>query len=147
MQGVKLNLHRVFMKGHLCFELPPEFEAREALSQVLALCKEKTGDYVSVTLNRPYKPRSTGAGSQNHHLNGHIMQMCQATGNDYETIKYCVKMDAVEQFGYPYTEINGHIVPKGESKCDSAECAMLIEASHYLAAKLGIVLMEGENEN
>lgn len=139
---VTVTLHRVYNKGHICFEIPREQEMQQAITDVLALCQKKTNDYVSVTLKRPYSPRTTGPHSQNHHLNGHIMQICEYTGNDYETIKYCVKMIAVEQLGYPFQTISGHVVPKRESDCDTEECGKLIEASHILAAQLQIILRE-----
>lgn len=142
MAETKLTLKRVFQKGLIAFEVPQEPELKDALIRVLSACKEKYNDYVSVTLKPPYRPRSTGKGSANHHLNGHIMQICNVTGNDYDTIKYCVKMIAVEQYGYPYTEVAGHIVPKRERDCDTRECSMLIEAAHYLAAQIGIILRE-----
>ena len=104
--------------------------------------RDKNNDYVAVTIARPYSPRTTGPKSQNHHLNGHIMQICEATGNDYETIKYCIKMIAVEQMGYSFQTIAGHVVPKRESDCNTEECGKLIEASHILAAQLGIILRE-----
>ena len=102
----------------------------------------KNNDYVLLTMQPPKRPRTTGKDSQNHHLNGHIMQICQETGNDYETVKYCVKMIAVEQMGYPYKEWQGVITPQGESECSTEDCAKLIEASHVLAAFLGIILQE-----
>lgn len=144
MGGVTVTLKRVNQKGCICFEAPVENELREALMKVLRLCHDKNNDYVSVTLSRPYRPRTTGANSQNHHLNGHIMQICEATGNDYEKIKYCIKMTAVEQMAYPYTTIAGHICPKRESDASTEECAKLIEAAHILAAQLGIILREKE---
>lgn len=137
-------LKRVFSKGCICFEVPAEPELQSVLRELLLTCHLKNGDYVSVTLKRPYAPRSTGPKSQNHHLNGHIMQICQATGNDYEVIKYCVKMIAVEQLGYPSSEVAGHVLPKPERDCDSYECGLLIEAAHFLAAQLSIVLQEVE---
>ena len=142
MSGVTITLQRVDIKGRIAFMPPKEPELQEALRNILRTCQDKYNDYVSVTFKPPYKPRTTGKGSQNHHLNGHIMQICNVTGNDYETIKYCIKMTAAEQFGYPTYTVAGHVVPKRESDCDTAECAMLIEASHYLAAQLGIILRE-----
>lgn len=142
MAEVKIVLKRINERGRICFEAPREPELQEALRNILRTCQDKYNDYVSVTFKPPYKPRTTGKGSQNHHLNGHIMQICNVTGNDYETIKYCIKMTAAEQFGYPTQTVAGHVVPKRESDCDTSECAMLIEASHYLAAQLGIVLRE-----
>lgn len=142
MAEVKIVLKRINERGRICFEAPREPELQEALRNILRTCQDKYNDYVSVTFKPPYKPRTTGKGSQNHHLNGHIMQICNVTGNDYETIKYCIKMIAAEQFGYPTQTVAGHVVPKRENDCDTSECAMLIEASHYLAAQLGIVLRE-----
>ena len=139
---ITVTLHRVYNKGHLCFEVPREPELQQAIADVLVACQKKNNDYVSVTLKRPYSPRTTGPKSQNHHLNGHIMQLCHETGNDYDTIKYCIKMLAVEEMGYPYETVCGHVVPKRETDCDTAECAKLIEASHVLAAQLGIILRE-----
>lgn len=142
MGGVTFTLKRVFNKGYLQFELPAGIEAREALKELLTACRDKNNDYVTVNLSRPRKPRTTGPGSQNHHLNGHIMQLCQETGNDYDTIKYCVKMTAVEQLGFPYTEVAGHIIPKAERETSTEECAKLIEAAHIMAANLGLILRE-----
>ena len=142
MAEVKIVLKRINERGRICFEAPREPELQEALRNILRTCQDKYNDYVSVTFKPPYKPRTTGKGSQNHHLNGHIMQIFNVTGNDYETIKYCIKMTAAEQFGYPTQTVAGHVVPMRESDCNTSECAMLIEASHYLAAQLGIILRE-----
>ena len=70
------------------------------------------------------------------------MQICNETGNSYDAIKYCVKMLAVEQMGYPYKTVAGHIVPQLERESSTDECAKLIEAAHILAADLGIILQE-----
>ena len=142
MAEVQMTLKRVFHKGFLSFEVPREPELKNALVTVLSACQKKYNDYVQVTIKPPYKPRTTGKGSQNHHLNGHIIQICNYTGQDYETIKYCIKMIAVEQLNYPYKTIAGHILPKRECDCNTEECAKLIEASHILAAQIGIILRE-----
>ena len=130
------------MKSNLAFELPDNEGLREAIKRELIKCRDKHNDYILVTLEPPKRPRTTGAHSQNHHLNGHVMQICNYTGNDYDTIKYCVKMIAVEQLGYPYVTVAGHVLPQKESMCSTDECAKLIEAAHLLAAELGIVLQE-----
>lgn len=139
---IRITLKRVNLKDHICFEVPADAGLQAALRRVLGVCRDKYEDYVSCVFAPPYKPRTTGENSQNHHLNGHILQVCNETGNDYDTIKYCVKMTAVEKFDYPYTEIAGHIVPKRERDCNTEECAKLIEAAHLLAAELSIVLRE-----
>ena len=140
---VKLTLKRITQKGLIAFQVPAEPDAQEALRKVLTFCRDRHNDYVQVTIRPPYKPRTTGPGSQNHHLNGHIVQLCNATQHSYDEIKYCVKMRAVELMGYPYETVGGYIVPKGEKDCDSEECAKLIEAAHVLAAEWGIILVEG----
>ena len=139
---VQYVLRRVNIAGRIAFEPPADDGANANIKHELRKCRDKHNDYVLVTLQPPKKPRTTGEGSQNHHLNGHIMQICNATGQDYEMIKYCVKMIAVEQMGYPYKTIAGHIVPQPESESSTDECALLIEAAHILAADLGIILQE-----
>lgn len=115
---------------------------KTALKSMTDLCENKHGGYVKLEISPPYKARSTGKYSQNHHLNGHIMQICQETKNSYEAIKYCIKMLAVEEMSYPYELVDGHIYPKGERYCNTQECAKLIEAAHVWAAHHGIVLEE-----
>jgi len=139
---VTATMKRTYSKGHLCFEVPHDPQLRTLLADLLTICSKKDADYVSVTLRRPRKPRTTGPKSQNHHLNGHILQLCQETGNDYDSVKNAVKMLAVTQLGYPYVEIAGQIVPKKESDSSTEECALLIEATHLVAADLGLILRE-----
>ena len=139
---VTVILHREYVKGHIAFAVPTDTAIREAIRRELTKCRDKHNDYVLVTIASPKRPRTTGDGSQNHHLNGHIMQICAETGNDYDAVKNAVKMIAVEQMGYPYTDFHGVITPKSESESSTDECAKLIEAAHILAADLGIILKE-----
>ena len=128
--------------GRVAFAPPEEPGARAKIKRELGKCREKNNGYVLVTFQPPKRPRTTGPYSQNHHLNGHIMQICNETSNSYDAIKYCVKMLAAEEMGYPYDIIDGHIWPKGESECSTDECAKLIEAAHVWAAQHGIILQE-----
>ena len=139
---VTIVLHREYVKGHIAFAVPSDTAIREAIKRELVKCRDKHNDYVLVTIASPKRPRTTGERSQNHHLNGHIMQICAETGNDYDVVKNAVKMIAVEQMGYPYTDFHGVITPKSESESSTDECAKLIEAAHILAADLGIILRE-----
>jgi hypothetical protein len=63
------------------------------------------------------------------------------TGNDFEIVKMAIKMEAVGQ-GYPMRTFRGAMVPLSESKASVAECAILIEVAHRLAAELNIKLMD-----
>jgi hypothetical protein len=139
---VQYVLRRVNIAGRIAFEPPADAGANANIKHELRKCRDKHNDFVLVTLQPPKKPRTTGKGSQNHHLNGHIMQICNETGQDYETVKYCVKMIAVESMGYPYKTIAGHIIPQPERESSTEECALLIEAAHVLAAQLSIILQE-----
>ena len=139
---VTVVLHREYVKGHIAFAVPADEVAREAIKRELTKCRDKHNDYVFVTIAPPKKPRTTGDGSQNHMLNGNIMQICNETGNDYDTVKLAVKMIAVEQLGYPYKTIAGNVIPLRERESSTVECSKLIEASFMLAADLGIILRE-----
>lgn len=139
---VQYVLKRVDIAGRIAFEPPADSGAQEAIKRELRKCRDKHHDYVLLTLQPPKRPRTTGKGSQNHHLNGHIIQICNETGNSYDAIKYCVKMLAVEEMGYPYEIIDGHIWPKAEHESSTDECAKLIEAAHVWAAHHGIILQE-----
>ncbi len=88
-------------------------------------------------------PRSTGEGSQNHHVNGHIQTIARETGNDFDTVKAWVKMEAVGQ-GYPFKTFRGAVVPQSEALSSVAECGILIDVTHRLAAELNIKLVENE---
>lgn len=128
--------------GRVGFVPPENAAARANIKCELAKCRNKHNGFVLVTFQPPKRPRTTGENSQNHHLNGHIMQICNETGNDYDTVKDAVKLTAVEQFAYPFKTIGGRIVPQRERECSTEDCAKLIEAAHYLAADLGIILQE-----
>ena len=139
---VQYVLRRVNIAGRIAFEPPADDGANANIKHELRKCRDKNNDYVLITLQQPKTPRTTGEHSQNHHLNGHIMQICNETKNSYNAVKDEIKRIATEEMGYPYEEINGHIHPIGESESSTDECALLIEAAHVLAADLGIILQE-----
>lgn len=139
---VQYVLKRADIAGRIAFIPPENAGASERIRRELRKCRDRHNDYVLVTIQPPKRPRTTGANSQNHHLNGHIMQICNETGQDYDTVKLVVKMRAVELMGYPYTTVAGYIVPKPEHESSTDECAKLIEAAHVLAAEMGIILQE-----
>lgn len=116
---------------------------------VLEKAKQKNGGYFTVTIENVKKPRTTGIHSQNHHLNGHIQQICEETGNSFEVVKEEVKIRAVKQ-GYPMLERGGGPVVDmfgrvrgiSERDCSTEECALLIEEAHMLAAEMNVILQE-----
>ena len=140
---VQYVLKRVNIAGRIAFEPPTDLGAAENIKRELRKCREKHNDYVLVTIQPPRKPRTTGENSQNHLLNGIIVQICEETGNDYDSVKDAVKMIAVEQLAYPYKTIGGKIIPQRERDCSIEECSKLIEAAQMLAADLGIIVRYG----
>ena len=140
---VQYVLKRVNIAGRIAFEPPADLGAAENIKRELRKCRDKHNDYVLVTIQPPKRPRTTGKDSQNHLLNGIIVQICEETGNDYDSVKDAVKMIAVEQLAYPYKTIGGKIIPQRERDCSIEECSKLIEAAQMLAADLGIIVRYG----
>ena len=140
---VQYVLRRVNIAGKIAFEPPADDGANANIKHELRKCRDKHNDYVLVTLQPPKRPRTTGEYSQNHLLNGIIVQICEETGNDYDSVKDAVKMIAVEQLAYPYKTIGGKIIPQRERDCSVEECSKLIEAAQMLAADLGIIVRYG----
>lgn len=116
--------------------------------------KVKIGDLVvTVTIEKPFRPRTTGYKSQNHALNWIIQIICKETGQDFQTTKEYIKSKAVEM-GYPMLTrrrmVKGEAVeevvtdwygnPRGISEADSSvgECSILIECAILIASDLGI---------
>lgn len=114
-------------------------------------CARTCKGRVHILVEPEKRIRSTGPGSQGHHLNGHIQQIAMFTGQPFEDIKKYVKQRAIDM-GYPMLKRLGQPVvdlwgqPVGISEADSttAECALLIEQTHILASELGIILREGD---
>lgn len=131
-------------EGGVFLEFPQNEGLKEALKKAALQCERKANGWALITLQPPKRPRTTGEGSQNHHLNGHIGQIALETGNGQTAVKLVVKELAVEQFGYPTVKVGKKTVPQSESECSTEECGMLIEACHLLAADLGIILREAE---
>ena len=110
---------------------------------------EKHGGYLTVTLQTPQRPRTTGERSQNHFINGAIQQICEETGNDFDDVKMYVKQKAFRR-GYPmkrdengniiYSLIDGQPIPESEAKISTVEAGYLIDEIIQLAAELGITL-------
>lgn len=117
------------------------------IDAILQRSREKHGGYITVTIETPRRPRTTGELSQNRALNGYIQQICKETGNDFGVVKSEVKYRALKR-GYPILTRNGKPVldiygrEMGISEADSSveECGYLIEEVIQLASELGIRL-------
>jgi hypothetical protein len=108
-------------------------------------------DRYDVRIETPRSRRSTGYKSQNHHLNGHCMQIAHETGQDFETVKLYVKRMAIAR-GLPlklrpdgeilYSIVDNQPMPISETEMDTQQCGWCIEEAHILAADFGIILRE-----
>lgn len=116
--------------------------AQEAWWALREKLKAKRVGQVYVKMGYPRKPRTTGEGSQNHHLNGHIQQICQFTGEGFAETKWQIKQRALAK-GYPIiTGKLGTALPQSESDASTSECAMLIDECHEVASWLNLKLKE-----
>jgi len=136
-----ITLKRIVQRGVISFLPPDEEGARERIREVLRRCRDKYSDYVKVTFEPPYKPRTTGKGSQNSHAWGHCTQIARALGMDLYEVEYIAKVRAIKR-GYPVVMTLGIPVPKSQADIDTLECGYLIEEYHQIAAEAGIILQE-----
>lgn len=131
--------------------------ARKVLERWAVQQKKDVEDMnVQLTIEKPFRPRTTGYKSQNHALNGFIQQICMETGQDFSTTKNYIKKMAIDM-GYPIKTRklpNGCVEdmldwygnPIGISEKDASiqDCSMLIECAVMLASDLGIRLNMGD---
>lgn len=110
---------------------------------------DDAGKQVHFLIEAEKKRRSVGYKSQNHHLNGHIQQIAMCTGQPFDDIKKYVKQMAIDmgypmlmRFGQPVRDLWGNVQGISEADSTTDQCALLIEATHRLAAELGIILQE-----
>jgi len=148
MKQIKLTCRIEKKNDHYSLKLPEDY--KKAMHSLMKFCFEKKGGFCSFSIAPPRKPRSTGKGSQNHHLNSHIQQISLFTGQPFDSIKIYVKSEAVS-IGYPILKNNkgedvsdnrGNILGQSETDCSVEECSLLITQVHHLADEYNIRLIE-----
>lgn len=129
----------------IAFELP--LGMIEYVWHLVRGMHDKGIEFFHVTIDKPFRPRTTGRRSQNHRLNGYCQIIAMETGNEFDTVKMCVKRRAIKR-GYSFeTDFDGEVVPKSEARTSVEECHLLIEEVQQLADELGIILPEYEAED
>lgn len=120
------------------------FELSSMFYNALLLFKH-VGEFVRLRISRVVKARTTGDGSQSHHINGHCQQLAIETGNTFADVKTACKLEAISR-GYPFRSIiirqNAHVVPYSETEIDTVQAGYLIDTIHQIADELDIVLKE-----
>ena len=126
--------------AQICFELPQS--VRELVWHLIRQAHDKGIESFRVRIASPWNPRTTGWYSQNHHINGHIQQICIETGNSFSAVKERMKELAIDM-GYPIETLpDGEARPKGEAEISTVEAGYLIDTIHRFAAEWGINLVE-----
>lgn len=134
----------------LKFEKPSQVYT-EKLNKILESCWKKNNGYVSLTIDKPRRPRTTGEKSQNNLIWKLITIIAQETGDDSEGMKDTengIKLRAIGR-GYPFhvNKLTGQKEPESMTKIDTVQCSYLIETAYEIIAELGIVLPPNiENE-
>lgn len=126
------------------------------ITALLDRLNKKHNGYGTVTIATPRRPRSTGWKSQCNHFNGHVQQIADHTGNEFNDVKLYLKRNAFKR-GYPFMlDADGTIIvslndkepmPQSEADASVEESNMLIEEAHELAIELDIVLRENDEQN
>lgn len=119
----------------------PSLAVKSELLHLWEGAKKKYNGYLTLTLDKPYKSRTTGEGSQNNKFYALVTEICKETGNDIEDVKDALKERAIKR-GYPYrcNELTGKIKPYSTTQVNTVEMGYLIDEAIQLCSELGIVL-------
>ena len=121
-------------------KIPDDY--KQTFLDLIKYCNEKRGGFMRLILSPPFKHRSTGPLSQGNHINGHVHQIANRTGEDFDVIKMHAKRSAIKR-GYPIRDdLFGDVQPLSETEIDSEQAGFLIEELHMIADFLGIKLRE-----
>ncbi len=123
------------------FTLHVRFPRDSPIANLVEKSHKSRGGYLSLTIDLPKRPRSTGDLSQNHHLWGHAEQIGEHLGYDRREMLYLI---AEMTPGWPMAEYKGKMIPRSESLIDSETSARAIETAHRIASENGIRIRDGE---
>ena len=104
----------------------------------------KLGEWVSVDIRNPRRPRTTGENSQNNMAWAWLRAIALATGNELEAVEAACKLSALDE-GYPVENILGQWVAKRQSDLTVEECSRWIATIQRIAGELGVTLPPEED--
>ena len=121
-----------------------QYPSKAVKSEILHLwegAKEKYNGYMTVTLDKPYKSRTTGEGSQNNLFWKLVQYISNENGEEPKIVERDLKVRAIAR-GYPYhvSKITGQPEPESMTKINTVEMSYLIDTAYEVCAFLGIVL-------
>lgn len=119
----------------------PSMSVKAEMLYLLEGVKEKYNGFMTVTIDKPYKSRTTGRGSQNNLFWKLVQIICNENGDDPKEIERDLKIKAIAK-GYPYhvSKITGLPVPESTTKINTVEMSYLIDTAYEVIAFLGITL-------
>lgn len=119
----------------------PSTSVKAELLHLYEGVKEKYNGYMTLTLDKPYKSRTTGEGSQNNLFWKLVQIICNETGDDPKETERDLKIKAIAK-GYPFhvSKITGEPSPESMTKINTVEMSYLIDTAYEVIAFLGIRL-------
>lgn len=119
----------------------PSLSVKSELLHLWEGVKDKYNGFMTLTLDKPYKPRTTGEGSQNNLFWKLVQIICNEIGEDPKEIEREIKLKAIAK-GYPYhvSKITGEPIPESMTKINTVEMSYLIDTAYEIIAFLGIRL-------
>jgi hypothetical protein len=137
-----LRAQRIKTGSHLLVTFQVDGYYRPFLAKLFRAGSQKTDDRYTLKIDLPRRPRTTGEGSQSHHINGHVQQIAMETGASFQAVKEYAKAEAVSE-GWGFTTLpNGDVLANSESTATVEQASVLIEVLHRLAAEWSIHLVE-----
>lgn len=117
----------------------PSLAVKSELLHLWEGAKKKYNGYLTVTVDKPYKSRTTGKGSQNNLFWKLVEIIGNETGEEPKEIEQDLKVKAGSK-GYPYkvSRISGRIVPTSMTEVNTVEMSYLIDTAYEVCAFLGI---------
>jgi hypothetical protein len=114
-----------------------------AVAVLLERSRAKCGGYLNVRFDLPHRPRSTGWKSQNHHLRGHVRQLCDYTGYSMSEMMQFVKEDT-PSWPAELKEFRGkrRIIHVSEADISVEVASEAIEICHRIAVDNEWILKE-----
>jgi len=107
----------------------------------------KHNGYGKLSLDVPFKPRTTGPESQSHHLHGHLSQLAIYFGYDLAEMKLIMK-DSVPEWPVEERKFGKtrKLRPVSEATVSTVVEAKAIDWCHRVAAEEGIELKESADD-
>lgn len=120
-----------------------DYGVKAMLKSLVELCQQKYRSYIKLEMSPPYRPRTTGSGSQNSKIWALITEIAKKTGNEIEDVEDCVKLRAVKR-GYPMREnkLTGEMKPVSMRTINTVEASYLIDEIYQIASEMEIDLDE-----